>query len=72
MATTPDTSIPWYRKPADRPKELKTFRVYKEHLSTMAEKAIDSGALVRLLLDMYFKGLLPEAEKWYQKGEGRQ
>ena len=66
MATTSDPSAPWYRKPSDRPTTPRTFRIYREHLST-----IEASALVRLLLDKYFKGELPEVEAAYAKGEGR-
>ena len=71
MATTSNTSIPWYRQPADRPKATRTFNVYKEHLTTMEKESIEASALVRLLMDFYFSGKLPEVEAAYARGEGR-
>jgi hypothetical protein len=71
MATPQNTSAPWYRKPSDRPTTPRTFRIYKEHLSIIEEKSIEASALVRILLDKYFKGELPEVEVAYAKGEGR-
>lgn len=69
---TQSNSVPYYLKPAERPKAPRTFNIYKEHLSIIdADKSIEASALVRLLLDMYFSGKLPDATAAYARGEGR-
>lgn len=58
-------TVPWYRKMADRRKLPKTFNIYKEHLDILNSPRYkeNSSALVRLLMDKYFSGKLPEVEK---------
>jgi hypothetical protein len=52
--------LPWYRKPADRPKIPKTFNIYKEHSEILQkEYKENSSALIRFLMDKFFS---PEGE----------
>jgi hypothetical protein len=67
--TTP-AQTPWYRQPSDRPKVAKTFKIYKEHLPILQnEYGEKSSALIRLLMDLYFKGKLPQVEQEWKAYE---
>lgn len=55
MPTT-DTSIPSYRKPADRRTENAGFRVYRDQKAALLDKFPDkTSAIVRALIDKFLR-----------------
>lgn len=59
----PAAPVPFYRKVADRRTKLSGFRIYvDQHIKLTHEYEGTSSALVRELLDCYFKGELPNVE----------
>jgi hypothetical protein len=72
IKSTTTTNVPWYQQPAERPKTNKTFFIYKEHSKILEESYQgNSSALVRLLMDHFFGGKLPEIEEFKNQIQAR-
>lgn len=60
-------TTPWYRQKAERPKVNKTFSIYEEHSKVLDRNYQgQQSALVRLLMDRYFGGQLPDVAREFE------
>lgn len=63
----PDETIPYYLRPAERPTIVTGLRIHKDQQSRLVKDFNGrTSLLVRILLDAYLNGELPELEKKFK------